>query len=73
MGRPMTGARRRIDVIANQNSFAGNEQAVKLSIQLWDTASMTELVHGLQRDNEIEAGRNRRGAIVLFKIQLDAK
>ncbi len=34
---------------------------------------MTELVHGLQRDDEIEAGRNRGGPIVLFKIQLDAK
>ena len=73
MGGAMTGGRRRIDVIANQSTSSWNEQAVKLSIQLWDTARMTELVHGLQRDDEIEAGENRCCPIVLFKIQLDAK
>ena len=48
MVRPVTGARSRIDVIANQNTSAGNEQAVKLSIKLWDAAGVTELVHRLQ-------------------------
>ena len=51
MGGAMTGGRRRIDVIANQNSSAGNEQVVKLRIKLWNTARVTELVHGLQRDD----------------------
>ena len=51
MGGSMTGRRGRIDVIANQNSAAGNEQAVKLRVKLWDTARVTELVHGLQRDD----------------------
>jgi len=51
MGGAMTGGRRRIDVIANQNSSAGNQQAVKLGIELWDTARVTEFVHGLQRDD----------------------
>ena len=73
MGRSMTGGRRRIDVIANQNTSAGNEQAVKLLVKLRDAARMAELVHGLQRDDEIEAGENRCCPIVLFKIQLDAK
>jgi len=59
MGRPMSGGQRRIDVVANQNSSAGNEQSVKLSIKLGDTARVTELVHGLQRDDQIEAGRKR--------------
>ena len=66
----MTGVRRRIDVIANQKTSAGNEQAVKLSIKLRDTARVTELVHGLQRDDQIEAGRKRRSPVVLLKIQL---
>jgi len=73
MGHAMTGGRRRIDVIANQHPSSRNKQRVKLSIELWDAARVTELVHGLQRDDEIEAGRNRGGPIVLFKIQLDAK
>ena len=30
---------------------------------------MTELVHGLQRDDEIEGGGNRRSPVVLFEIQ----
>jgi hypothetical protein len=47
----MAGARRRIGVIADQNSATGNQQAVKPSIKLWDTARRTELVHGLQRDD----------------------
>ena len=59
MGRPMTGGRRRVDVIANQQTSAWNEQAVKLRIKLGDTARVTKLVHGLQRDDQIEAGRNR--------------
>jgi hypothetical protein len=38
-------------VIANQHPSSRNKQRVKLSLELWDTARVTELVHGLQRDH----------------------
>ena len=60
MGGSMTGRRGRIDVIANQNSSSGKQQAVELSIKLRDAARVAELVHGLERDDEIEAGANFR-------------
>ena len=58
MGSSLTGGRRRIDVIANQNGSSGKQQAVELSIKLRDAARVAELVHGLERDDEIEAGAN---------------
>ena len=56
-------------MIADQNSSAGNQQAVELRIKLWDTARMAELVHRLQGDDQIEAGGKRRSPVVLFEIQ----
>jgi hypothetical protein len=71
MGRPMTGGQRRIDVIANQKASAGNGQAVKLSVQFWDTARMAELMHRLERDDEIEARANFRCPIGFLKSEGD--
>ena len=56
MGGSLTGGRGRIDVIANQNGSSGKQQAVKLSIKVRDAARVSKLVHGLERDDEIEAG-----------------
>jgi hypothetical protein len=47
MGGAVTGWWRGIDMIADQNSSAWDEQAVKLSVQLWNTARVAELVDGL--------------------------
>ena len=58
MGGSMTGGRGRIDVIANQNGSSGKQQAVELTIKLRDAARVAKLVHGLERDDEIEAGVN---------------
>jgi hypothetical protein len=71
MGGSMTGARGRIGVIANQNGSSGKQQAVELSIKLRDAARVAELVDGLERDDEIEAGANPRRPIGFFEIRLD--
>ena len=69
MGGSMTGGRGRIDVIANQNGSSGKQQAVKLSIKVRDAARVAKLVHGLERDDEIEAGANPRCPIGFFEIR----
>ena len=68
VGGSMTGGR--IDVIADQNSSSGSEQTVELSVELRDAACVAQLVHGLKRDNEIEAGGYAVGPVCLFKIPL---
>ena len=59
MGGSMTGPRGRIDVIANQNGSSGKQQAVELSIKVRDAARVSKLMHGLERNDEIEPGMNR--------------
>ena len=56
-------------MIANQNGSSGNKQAVELSIKARDAARMSKLVHGLERNDEIEAGVNPRCPIGLFEIR----
>src|SRR5687768_8503272 len=69
MGGSLTGGRGRIDVIADQNGSSGNQQAIELSIELWDATRVSKLVHGLERDDEIEAGANPRCPIGFFEIR----
>ena len=69
MGRAMGG--RGIDMITDQDLSAGNEQFMELCIKLWDAACVTELVHGLKRNDQIEAGRNRVSPSLFFKIPLN--
>jgi hypothetical protein len=37
-----------VDMIADCNLSAGNEQALELGVELWDAARMAELGDGLQ-------------------------
>jgi hypothetical protein len=60
-----------LHVIANQNGSSGNNQAVELSIKLRDAARVAKLVHGLERDGEIEGGVNPSRSIDFFEIRPD--
>ena len=44
---------------------------MELSIKLGDAACVAQLVHGLERDDEIEAGANPRCPIGFFEIRLN--
>ena len=44
---------------------------MELSIELRDTARVAKLVHGLERNDEIEAGANPRCPIGFFEIRLN--
>src|SRR5215472_12549731 len=69
MGGAVTGGR--IDVVADHDSSAWSEQVVELRVKLRDSACVAEFVHGLQRDDEIEASGNRIGPSLLFEIRLN--
>src|SRR6185436_7152749 len=71
MRGPVSRACSRVDVIADQDLSPGNEQFIELRVKRWDAARMTQLVHGLKGNDEIESGRNSIGPVFFFKICLN--
>src|SRR5689334_18006657 len=71
MRSPVSRACSRVNMIADQDLSAGNEQFIELRVKRWDAARVTELVHGLEGDDKIKVGVNRISPVIFFKIPLN--